>query len=334
METDAAMVKVKLTLMDLSTYENQREEELNDILDLAFAKHSCYEAVDWLQWGESAPCCKSQLRKDVERFVRNNDKLLALGSLLLKNCAFFSKCHMRTENSQEKCSSSDMPSSNILVRLPRTDHRKPFLPTPTNFSTDSGDFSISHQFPYVGSAQRIDACSVSPVMVGCDIVVRESLNTQLYENWNEFLAVFEGSFATNEWEIIQRAKSSQARLNEFFLRWAVKEAYTKALGVGMALDFASFSIHFPSCDPYGGCISEFLASGDEMDTTKTQSMRGQVNFLGVAPAESSETWDFHFAVSGKIPLSWTCVAIGPVSRKMVCMVEIQRTTLVRLLSSV
>jgi len=140
-------------------------------------------------------------------------------------------------------------------------------------------FSVSHQFPFVGIARRKlrmittsttvkahveDSSSPSTessssselLLLGFDIVVFE-FNSRMYQDEKEFVDVFSDSFAQNEWQTLlqsaannrrtlyrQRCGGSDILLREFYLRWAAKEAYTKALGIGLGFDFSSFQIHF------------------------------------------------------------------------------------------
>jgi phosphopantetheine--protein transferase-like protein len=76
--------------------------------------------------------------------------------------------------------------------------------------------------------------------VGLDIVVFDPINTRLYTTEDDFLDVFQESFTGSEWRTIQNATSSGCRIEEFYIRWAMKESYTKAIGIGMGLDFSTF----------------------------------------------------------------------------------------------
>jgi 4'-phosphopantetheinyl transferase len=51
--------------------------------------------------------------------------------------------------------------------------------------------------------------------------------------------VFRLNFTKSEWDSIVDHEGDDM-LNEFYLRWAIKEAYTKAQGRGMSLEFDSF----------------------------------------------------------------------------------------------
>ena len=110
----------------------------------------------------------------------------------------------------------------------------------------------------------------SSYWVGLDIVVlmdkEVHLNRKLYESVSDFVQVFADHFTPCEWQHIQSAsagpdkfqRSSRSSggggdggdddekmvLQEFYLRWAAKEAYTKALGVGLGLNFGAWQIEF------------------------------------------------------------------------------------------
>ena len=130
--------------------------------------------------------------------------------------------------------------------------------------------SISHQFPFVGIATKgIQSTSESVSenetlwLIGLDIVVFEELNRRLYDSVDEFIDVFYESLSSHEWDRIQSIKnrtgnypdntdmnndsstSSSAALtalHELYITWALKEAYTKALGVGMGFNFGKLDI--------------------------------------------------------------------------------------------
>ena len=156
-----------------------------------------------------------RLKHSLSSYVRIQDKYLHLTSLLLKSRAFH--LAMATENERP------------IIELPKSHKGKPFIP-----GNDSFQFSVSHQYPFAGIAQ----CRTnSKTRVGFDIVVFEKLNSILYKSPEDFVEVFQSSFATSEWNAIQAATHV---IQEFYLRWAIKEAYTKAIGHGMSFEFSSF----------------------------------------------------------------------------------------------
>lgn len=80
-------------------------------------------------------------------------------------------------------------------------------------------------------------------MIGFDIVVFDEINYSLYDTVQEFVVVFQHMFSSHEFKIILDCyESPEKQLRELYLRWAVKEAYTKALGVGLGYDFSSFQV--------------------------------------------------------------------------------------------
>lgn len=159
--------------------------------------------------------------ESILRYIKPRDQWLAVSSLLLKSRLY------NKENSN--------PFK--LVDLPRTKHKQPYLPN------HKSGFSVSHQWPFAGLAFHETTRTI-----GLDIVAFDAPNKTLYKSTLEFVQVFHDQFAPSEWTRIEssRIQGDDALLREFYLQWAVKEAYTKALGLGMHVEFSSFSTHFHS----------------------------------------------------------------------------------------
>ena len=362
------------------------------LMDKVFHDHvQCCDAAHQIshqgEVGASSSCSleednvKYALRRDVERFVRPLDQLLALGSILLKNQAYWQT--VINYNHGTASNQHDDDKAAVLVRLPRTIHKKPYIPNKSKNNNqnddddkDDGSLSVSHQFPFVGAALRLstnrstnpendDTPSSPPLpLVGCDIVVQEPLNTRLYRTWHDFVQVFEESFDAVEWQdIVMPCKDNnnnddtssseeQSLLHEFLLRWAVKEAYTKALGVGLGFDFASFRVQFkdlslPSGDgknanttgPSCQRLSDYLAATVQIQQASNADnhnkgmayLRGQVILSNATAATTTtsltEEWDFFFVRLALDPWSWACVAVGPVDGTRHPQLQVRWTTL-------
>jgi phosphopantetheinyl transferase (holo-ACP synthase) len=266
------------------------------------------------------------------------------------------------EHREGRYSTTSLP---VLIRLPRTVHDKPYIPlhlgsgTPDAAANEKttnhpATLSVSHQFPFVGAAQLQPTLGQrrpswhEGLHVGCDIVVQEPLNTRLYSTWNEFLQVYKDMFANEEWIVIQNAAAvtaastdsvtSTSRIHhggyhEFLLRWAAKEAYTKALGVGLGFDFASFSIRLELPESCNGRCSIYLATccSQSLGEPLPISLRGSIHKGNATPASSPETWDFTFVFLSTNPWSWACVAVGPRREASCIPLKVQWTSLEELI---
>jgi hypothetical protein len=142
--------------------------------------------------------------------------------------------------------------------------------------------NVSHQYPWVCMVQRRRRSSPSlrlppgerahlesssspssrGMLLGLDVVVFEARISSYSPTVTEFLEPFARSFTPWEWERISNdgrrpsssdrrragSRGEDSRLREFFLRWSMKEAYTKALGLGMHVDFDRLEIRLYGTD--------------------------------------------------------------------------------------
>eukprot|EP00956_Cyclotella_meneghiniana_P036340 scaffold124319_cov85-Cyclotella_meneghiniana.AAC.2 len=225
----------------------------------------------------ASECTKTRdkIYQSIMRFRKDSDRWIALASVLLKSTAF----HRSVQESlainvgEGNISSVNKVKVQSIVDLPRTKFNRPYIPHLTmkrmhiNYDTTSeaiGDakgenedsrakFSVSHQYPYIAIVQ-----TSSPRKIGLDLVVFDFQENEFVPTINDFLKAFEGSFTPWEWERIQyfrgeyffrnQRRSYESKLKEFYLRWAMKEAYVKAMGLGMYIDFASFETRLLGID--------------------------------------------------------------------------------------
>ena len=223
---------------------------------------------------------KRTIEEGVLRYVQTKDRYLALASVLLKSRAFYeiyprNHNNERCSAATTTCATTTTGDLPVIIELPRTKQNKPFIPcsgvpncararardvAKNEEHADLHPLSISHQYPLAGMARWLTgtpsddttvAAALTPqLLVGFDIVVFDPINTKLYNTVQEFVDVFRDCFAPREWAAMTALVTNNNDdntdnndyhlLRELYLRWAVKEAYTKALGVGMGFPFASF----------------------------------------------------------------------------------------------
>ena len=299
------------------------------------------------------------LQQKLLRYVRVADRYLHLTSLLLKSKTFYDTLHddttMNDSATNKKESSTWMDTIPLphlpIVQLPRTNKGKPFIPSITT-TTTKGDasllpssycsFNISHQSPYCGVARLVSCASTTMnplVVVGMDIVTIEPLDPNRYESVQDFLRHFQNCFAPTEWETIWNAATTTTtstthdmntdggnpELTEFHLQWSVKEAYTKALGVGMSLPFPTFQTDFDSGNNVSSLTELVFGTGrmvpTEDNTPRTVFVRGRVTRQDGHP---TKVWGFCF-----VPLllqqqdstrqdatpACCCVCVGPLEEQ-------------------
>lgn len=267
---------------------------------------------------------RAVLVRSITRFLRAPDKLAALCSVLLKSRAWHQK---------ERTTTS---SSSTIVGLPRTEHNKPYVPD----AVDGGPthtLSVSHQHPVVAAARLASSSSSSrdgqrrrrprPLRVGLDVVVIEEDRMT-----RETLDCFKMSFTDREWRTIVGKRTHPERLKEFLLRWSLKEAYTKALGVGMGLDFKWLEIRLEGIDEGHNDSSTSSSSSawnrlvSSPDVSKETGTRRNGRVIQYHPnttyIEREERWTFSFFDTTRLcePLRETTAAAlrGPPSCATVC----------------
>lgn len=248
---------------------------------------------------------KQTLVKNVMRYVRDPDRWIAFTSLLLKSIAFY-----RYANPTSMSIPVDEETKLPVVDLPRTKLNRPYLPRimtdkacsrrieevvdeeEVEESTDSM-MSITHQYPYACMIQKQDESSFP--LIGCDVVIFDAHLNKHTPTISEFLKVFVGSFTPLEWQSISTSENSLPRsdddtLQEFYLRWAMKEAHTKALGYGMNVDFDSFETRLIGLDvdgvdqksafkPHDGIWESITADMNMSNSQHDGQVHHQVSFV-------------------------------------------------------
>ena len=327
-------VNINIVLIDLS-----RELELNDndntrieiIVREALAKCGTLKA------GEISECedGNTSTYKDIMRFIRVQDRFIAFNSMLLKSY-FYHEVIPEHQTNLMGGNATCYP----IVSLPRTKAGKPYIP----HQFPSFAFNVSHQFPFVGmvyNSQDNYGC-----ILGLDIVTFEKINEALFPTITDFLDVYKGSFTKWEWDRIQNhienskesqnfitccmrdtkvSRSDDSKLWEFYLRWSMKEAYTKALGKGMGIDFSSFRIQLSDVDSsnQSSGIWDYVVNHHQDNSTKNGSSEENEPLLVKTSATihhntgNPEFYDFVF-----VPLS----SSGSLQNIITATFEIERTS--------
>jgi phosphopantetheinyl transferase len=280
--------QINLELEDNETLESG--ECLQEIVERILKQHN----GDDLQ-------ATNDISRDIYRYMKLQDRWIAFCSILLKSRLF----HM---TKMTKTSSNILP----ITRLPRNARGKPFLP-PGNQQIK---FNISHQYPFIGLS-LYDVENYADMEIGLDIVTFDDYLKQRIPV-DEFLRYYCNSFTPFEWIRICYG-SETSRIRNFYIRWAIKESISKAKGIGLAMDFASFQVLIHNFD----CIDSKTDEPASLEDLYRGSEHGcQTNTNVVSTLQQSgkpeEYWilsfnfierDDHQELQG-----CSCISIGPFSQ--------------------
>lgn len=258
-----------------------------------------------------------------------------------------------------------------IAHLPRTKYNRPYIPQfgresyTINNSNNTNEkevddidencnsaMNISHQYPWVCMVQQQPNHSFKETYKSCklglDVVIFDARISEYTPTITEFLKSFVQSFTPWEWDRInnfhghssslflgrwrKKPRSDESKLKEFYLRWAMKEAYTKALGLGMNINFNDFETRLLGIDfdpitdaqqDDGGIWTSIMRPTD-INTNNTPRRRiGQHQFSVIgkvksitSPTSKWESWEFTF-----IPLcddsnqnGCACICRGPLEK--------------------
>ncbi|XP_069615325.1 L-aminoadipate-semialdehyde dehydrogenase-phosphopantetheinyl transferase isoform X3 [Ranitomeya imitator] len=162
-------------------------------------------------WSLCARCVQPEEKQRIAQFMFSRDAKAAMAGRLLIRKLIAEKLQI--------------PWDKIV--LDRSAKGKPFLvsgipPHIPNFS-----FNVSHQGDFAVLAAE------SELQVGVDIMKTDRPGSGSTE---EFFRIMHRQFTEREWRSIKHAGSDGAQLDMFYRHWALKESFTKAIGVGLGFN--------------------------------------------------------------------------------------------------
>lgn len=172
-------------------------------------------------------------------------------------------------------------------------------------------FLVSHHDHQVILARLIDPSSnPDKILMGADLTVIDSDHP---EGVDKFLSYFESSFSSNEWTSIRYTQMFQgdlAAMQEFYCRWALKESYVKALGVGLSLNLQSFDMIVPTDN---NLAFDLCQSSNEFSVHRIKVSFSSSKGTGLG---RDEYWDCLLFLLGRQSVykqSVVSVCVGPVA---------------------
>lgn len=252
------------------------------------ARRWVFNSTSWKPLASEFSFCLSLLPQsqqcDVTRFVKFEDQKRALISRLMQHMLV----HVLV----------NMPYSDVTIF--RTKEGKPYVANPLrNDAFPNLNFSVSHHGDYVGMASE-PLC-----LVGLDIMVQDP---QVKETPQDYIKNFLSCFTELEWENINSAGPDSAPLVDQFNRyWCMKEAYIKAVGVGLGFELQRAEFYY-----------------------RDGNIWGDVAYLRLDGFERND-WCFYLHRLGND--HWACVAKGPPAaavesfRKTLHMVNLNTATI-------
>eukprot|EP01111_Echinosteliopsis_oligospora_P013721 TRINITY_DN4994_c2_g1_i2.p1 TRINITY_DN4994_c2_g1~~TRINITY_DN4994_c2_g1_i2.p1 ORF type:complete len:457 (-),score=110.69 TRINITY_DN4994_c2_g1_i2:64-1434(-) len=123
------------------------------------------------------------------------------------------------------------------IQLSRTSEKKPYLvnlPDGSNFN-----FNVSHAGDWVVLGAENDD------IIGVDVM---DVKIPGRQSAQEFFHTMREMFTGAEWRVIKEPSSEKDQVAQFFRIWCLKEAYIKAVGVGLGFDLKRAQFHMDNKD--------------------------------------------------------------------------------------
>ncbi|CAH0481660.1 unnamed protein product [Peronospora belbahrii] len=183
--------------------------------------YHCLRFVNVSEWNPISPEWQrlvSQLpaneKNQVMRYMFTKDQNLALASRLLQRQLIHELFHVQYD----------------AIEIKRTPENKPYWRRPNALlASPQWNYNVSHHGTIVAIVSN------SRTLVGVDVV---RLTDRPHDKTSaaEFFRAFAGHFNPSEWDYIRGVASVEdedSQYTRFYQLWSLKEAYIKAVGVGM-----------------------------------------------------------------------------------------------------
>lgn len=179
------------------------------------------------EWYDAMQLLPLHEQQKVQRFVFAKDQKLALGSRVL----------------QRKLIQELFGQAQIDIQ--RTPENKPYWRRSDAMSVGGSQVSAPATWNYnVSHHGAIVAIAAHPhALVGVD-VVQTSERPNARTTMDEFFRAFENHFNASEWAYIRRAADATDQYQCFYRLWSLKEAYIKAIGIGLGFSLLRAEFFF------------------------------------------------------------------------------------------
>eukprot|EP00611_Tribonema_gayanum_P014258 TRINITY_DN25588_c0_g1_i1.p1 TRINITY_DN25588_c0_g1~~TRINITY_DN25588_c0_g1_i1.p1 ORF type:complete len:315 (-),score=55.25 TRINITY_DN25588_c0_g1_i1:12-956(-) len=188
------------------------------------------------QWSTLLGCIAPDEACRVQRYLRESDRRLALGSRLL----------------QRALASAVFGVDYSHVDIGRTEYKKPYFMGMAELLEQHKEWlplrnwnlSVSHHGSLVVIASEpVCLCGVDVA----EVATPEDLLRQ--GGTHAYLWCFQKCFTPAEWDTIRSpGHSEEEMLQQFFTHWAMKEAFIKAVGNGLGYDLQRVEFKYASSD--------------------------------------------------------------------------------------
>eukprot|EP00897_Mesotaenium_endlicherianum_P010358 jgi/Mesen1/9350/ME000061S08795 len=171
----------------------------------------------------------STLHQGVLRYLRLEDRKRALVSRLL----------------QRKVVNAVLGIPYDQIDIRRTTEGKPYLATPLkNVAFPNFNFNVSHHGDFVVLASE-PLC-----LVGVDVMTHDApREAALSRTPLQFFESFQSCYTPFEWKNVHSVgPEASALYDQFYRYWCMKEAYIKAVGIGLGFDLLRAEFHYNNED--------------------------------------------------------------------------------------
>lgn len=157
------------------------------------------------------------------------------------------------------------------IKIFRDEKNKPFVKTDLNFS-----FNVSHQGNFTVLSGEVGT------KIGVDVMKIEYSGGK---SLDDFFRIMNRQFSQSEWVQINDSGSDSARLKTFCRNWCLKEAYVKAVGVGITVNLQKITFKINTPVVYRGDVvtdTELYIDGKKMPWIFEESLLDEEHCVATA----------------------------------------------------